>query len=38
MAAALSMKRPLISRAVKLLADTQVILRGPKIGPISGYR
>jgi hypothetical protein len=37
-AAALSMKRPAISRAVKLLADKQIVLRGPKIGSVSSYR
>jgi hypothetical protein len=31
-AAALSMKRPAISRAIKLLTDKQIILRGPKLG------
>jgi hypothetical protein len=36
--AALSMKRSSISRAVKLLTDKQIILRGPKIGSVSSYR
>jgi hypothetical protein len=36
--AALSMKRSSISRAVKLLADKQIILRGPKIGSVNSYR
>jgi hypothetical protein len=38
MAAALGMKRQAIGRAVKLLADKQIILRGPKIGSMSSYR
>jgi len=38
MAAALDMKRPSVSRAMKLLADKQIILRGPKIGNVSSYR
>jgi hypothetical protein len=37
-AAALTMKRPSVSRAVKLLADKQIVLRGPKIGSVSSYR
>jgi hypothetical protein len=37
-AAALGMKQPAISRAVKLLADKQIILRGPKIGSVSSFR
>src|SRR5688572_24328960 len=37
-AAALSMKRPGVSRAVKLLADKGIILRGPKMGSVSSYR
>lgn len=38
MAAALAMKQPAISRAVKLLTDKEIILRGPKIGVVSSYR
>jgi hypothetical protein len=37
-AAALTMKRPSVNRAVKLLADKQIILRGPKIGNVGSYR
>jgi hypothetical protein len=37
-AAALSMKRPAISRAVKLLTDKQIILRGPKIGSVGSFK
>jgi hypothetical protein len=38
MATALTMKRPLVSRAVKLLTDKEIILRGPKMGSVSSYR
>jgi hypothetical protein len=37
-AAALTMKRPSVNRAVKLLADKQIILRGPKIGNVGSFR
>lgn len=37
-AAALTMKRPSVSRAVKLLADKEIIVRGPKLGSVSSYR
>jgi hypothetical protein len=36
--AALGMKRQAVGRAVKLLADKQIVLRGPKIGSVSSYR
>lgn len=36
--AALSMKQPAVSRAMRLLTAKQIILRGPKIGPVSSYR
>jgi hypothetical protein len=37
-ATALSMKRTAITRAVKVLTDKQIILRGPKVGSVSSYR
>jgi hypothetical protein len=37
-AAALSMKRQAVNRAVKLLERKQIILRGPKLGGMSAYR
>jgi DNA-binding transcriptional ArsR family regulator len=37
-AAALRMKQPAVSRAIKLLADKQIILRGPKVGGMSAYQ
>jgi hypothetical protein len=35
---ALAMKRQAVGRAVKVLADKQIILRGPKLGSVSSYR
>jgi hypothetical protein len=37
-AAALNMKRQAVGRAVKLLVDKRIILRGPKIGNVSSFR
>jgi hypothetical protein len=35
---ALRMKQPAVSRAIRLLTNKQIILRGPKIGPVGSYR
>jgi hypothetical protein len=37
-AAALGMKQPAISRAIKLLVSKQIILRGPRVGPVNSFR
>jgi hypothetical protein len=37
-AAALHMKRQSVGRAIKLLANKQIILRGPQLGRMSCYR
>lgn len=37
-AAALDMKPPAISRAMRLLAGKQIILKGPKLGGVGSYR
>lgn len=38
MGAALGMKPPAVSRAVRLLVGKQIILKGPKLGGVGSYR
>jgi hypothetical protein len=37
-AAALSMKQSAVSRAIRLLVGKQIILRGPRVGPVSSFQ